>query len=117
MKHEEPEFGEDVEDEGRERQDYDGQPLPDLSIESGKAFDMFWNHRRQKFCDKCEPLIVPHENEFGACRCDFYEHFVGSRWLCLPCFFVEETKAYQVIDRKITGYVGGRWGYKEVRLY
>jgi hypothetical protein len=97
-------FSETVQDEGMERL---GWKNPDLSIESGKAFDMFWNYRRRTFCDACEPLIIGLERRSQICHCEFYDHFVGGRWLCLPCFFVEEAKTYTIKQREIVAFEPG----------
>ena len=101
---EEREWASDVEDQGMDRLSPSGGKLPDLCIESGKAFDVFWNHRRRTFCDPCEPLILGLDDQSHVCHCKFYKHFVGGRWLCLPCFFLEEAKAYQTTERKIIAY-------------
>lgn len=96
----EREFAFVVEDEGIELKTPSGSKLPDFSIESGKAFDIFWNHRRRTFCDPCEPLILGLDEEEHICRCGLFDHFVGHRWLCLPCFFLEEASAYRIRERK-----------------
>ncbi|USW48076.1 hypothetical protein Slin15195_G013950 [Septoria linicola] len=44
-------------------------------------------------CNDCHPLLdMDHEDDF-LCRCHPYSHFMGSRRLCLPCFFVEVTRS------------------------
>ena len=97
-------YGETVQDEGIERFGWKNR---DLSIESGKAFDMFWRYRRRTFCDACEPLILGLESELHTCHCEFYNHFVGGRWLCITCFFVEEAKTYMIKQREIVAFQPG----------
>ncbi|KAK5137416.1 hypothetical protein LTR08_008994 [Meristemomyces frigidus] len=80
------------------------------SVTSRRAFDIFAEQRRQFFCEDCHPLWTPLTNEYQRCRCDFYDHFVGKRWLCLPCFFVEETKAAKVkVSRTVAYTPMGPW--------
>ena len=105
MKSVEPTIAQVIENEGM---DALGVRLPKISIEGRKAFDMFWNYRRRTFCDAHEPLIIGLDNKFQTCRCEFYNHFVGSRWLCLPCFFVEEAKTYGIKEHRIVGIEEGR---------
>lgn len=63
------------------------------TIQGRKAIDIFWFHRERELCLSCHPLLLPERNEYDICRCTFFDHFVGERWLCIPCFLTEEVKA------------------------
>lgn len=101
MAHREEKFAEEVEDEGEGLRN---GKLPKYSIESGKASAMFWVHSATMFCESCEPVQIMLA---GCCSCSLYHHFVGDRWLCLPCFFMEEGKAYERDKYKTFDYVPG----------
>ena len=83
-----------VEDKCSEWGAMTGTKPRDISIESGRAFDVFYYCRNRVFCKTCEPLLIPEQNEFQLCRCDLFNRFVGGRWLCIPCFFAEEAKTF-----------------------
>lgn len=74
---------------------YDGED----PIQFKRAFDLFFNYSNLRFCADCELLVAPGVNDYQICRCDLYDHFVGDRWLCIPCFFAEETKAYSRFNK------------------
>lgn len=63
------------------------------TIQGRKAMDIFWHHRARQFCFACHPLIFPHGNDYDICRCELFNHFIGKRWLCIPCFLSEEVTA------------------------
>jgi hypothetical protein len=70
------------------------------SVELRKAWDIF-NHKRfsgmWSVCDECYDMI--DELSLG-CSCEIFNHFVGQRWLCIPCLLVEETGVYNDIRCK-----------------
>ncbi|KAK4547299.1 hypothetical protein LTR36_000954 [Oleoguttula mirabilis] len=72
-----------------------------------KAFWIFWEQRRQTFCESCHPFVIPDTNIYQRCHCTLFDHFVGHRWLCLPCFFLEETRAAHVKYWRVCGYEPG----------
>jgi hypothetical protein len=73
------------------------------AIELRKAEAVFKESRWTPTCEGCEGTFTATsqgEEVSGRCRCDMWAHFVGKRWLCIPCFFVEETKAYEDVQWK-----------------
>ncbi|KXT17776.1 hypothetical protein AC579_3618 [Pseudocercospora musae] len=94
---------EDILETGRENYLEYGQ-ISHHNIEARKACDIWWKRLKQ-YCLACHPY------EGG-----FYEHFVGDRWLCLPCFFMEETKAmeeYKMAVAEHHPHIGGPRGHYE----
>ncbi|KAK5120965.1 hypothetical protein LTR85_005749 [Meristemomyces frigidus] len=97
-----------LEDEGTERDwvDFDEEESigahikPDSNIPFQKAFWMYWQQRRQTFCEGCRALMIPDTNKYQRCRCTLFDNFVGKRWLCLPCFFLEESKLHKSRTRE-----------------
>ena len=70
-------------------------------------FHMFRGRNRTRlYCEDCHPLTMPGINEFQVCKCEFYDFFVGERWLRLPCFFVEEANVHEERNCRIYAYDG-----------
>lgn len=63
------------------------------TIQGRKAMDIFWERRERQFCLACHPMIYPDGNDYDLCDCILFNHFVGKRWLCIPCFLNEEVEA------------------------
>jgi hypothetical protein len=83
-----------------EYEDYSKTP----AIELCKAEAVFKGSRWMPTCEGCEETFTASsqgKEVGGRCRCDMWAHFVGKRWLCIPCFFVEETKAYEDVQWKV----------------
>jgi hypothetical protein len=61
----------------------------------GHGLDKAWDIFCKRFtgmlsiCDECFDNV---DELSVSCRCDMFDHFVGKRWLCIPCLLVEETK-------------------------
>jgi hypothetical protein len=72
---------------------------PDPPIELRKARAVFNQSRWIQMCEGCEETFTAIYED-GPCKCDMWSHFVGRRWLCIPCFFVEETEAYKGVQWK-----------------
>jgi len=89
--------------------DFEGLPNVKDTIPTQRAYDLFYDYGDRLYCEDCHPLIAPETNDFQVCGCKPYEHFVSNRWLCLPCFFVEESKAYSRFDC-VVEYVGHKAG-------
>ena len=73
-------------------------------IELRKAEAVFKESRWMPMCEGCEETFTAAsqgEEVGGRCRCDMWAHFVGKGRLCIPCFFVEETKAYEDVQWKV----------------
>jgi hypothetical protein len=68
------------------------------AVELHKAWDIFNNNRIVSKCNDCESLLP--DPTADKCSCDMWSHFVGKRWLCIPCLLVEETQAYDEIQWK-----------------
>lgn len=119
------EAGEDGIDQHEEHERIFAAQAEDYGIRNGystlkasefrRAFRIFWDKREKSFCQQCEPLLLPDINpESDRCHCTFYNHFVGERWLCLPCFFKEEVDAEQQVVDRIMHYDAAEGTYLRV---
>lgn len=64
-----------------------------VNIESTMAAEMYLSPQRLRdYCLECHPMVSPQSPDFLFCGCSLYDVFVGRRWLCLPCFFLESAK-------------------------
>jgi len=79
--------------------DRDQDTNPDPSIELRKARAVFHESRWLHQCEGREETFIARPQD-GGCRCNIWSHFVSKRWLCIPCFFVEETEAYASVQWK-----------------
>ncbi|KAM0723030.1 hypothetical protein Q7P37_001228 [Cladosporium fusiforme] len=62
-------------------------------IELMKACDIFYTARIVEYCNECQPLFTEFDwMSDKVCNCCLFGHFV-SRWRCIPCVLVEETKS------------------------
>ncbi|KAK8196572.1 hypothetical protein M8818_006737 [Zalaria obscura] len=75
-----------------------------VTIEEKRALDITYQGSYHHVCAECATdeqietyWDLPSDNDGLPpelwCECDMLSHFVD-RWLCLPCFLVEETEAY-----------------------
>jgi hypothetical protein len=72
-------------------------PMAIKDIGSRKAYFIWATNREAFFCEQHQPLLVPSKIDGDKCQCNspgkgFFDYFVKSRWLCLPCFFEMEVK-------------------------
>ncbi|KAK3672316.1 hypothetical protein LTR78_007856 [Recurvomyces mirabilis] len=73
-------------------------PFRDHSVNQQRARELFWAVGDGHVCQNCAPLINSNYDGADLCTCDFYEHFIGSRWLCISCFQREEAKAFSSLS-------------------
>jgi hypothetical protein len=84
--------------------DYDRSLFP--AVELRKAWDIFHHRRFLGKCRDCKAQLPddPVLQTGDGCKCEMWSHFVGLRWLCIPCLLVEETKAYEGVGwRNVVG--------------
>lgn len=73
-------------------------------IELMKACDIFYTARVVEYCNECQPLFTEFDwMSNQVCNCSLFGHFV-SRWRCIPCVLVEETKSIARAPKHGTTY-------------
>lgn len=97
------------------RRGYSRASLAKCSLQVKRAVDLHLSKDgRVEFCAECHPLLIPSTRKDHRCSCNLYDYFVGKRWLCLPCFFGEEAKAYASRSKILREYDANQKYYKTV---
>jgi hypothetical protein len=72
-------------------------------MELHKGIHMMFGLRDERYCNECEPLLIPNPWSSITCSCTVHSHLVKP-WRCIPCVLAEETKLVSTQQKYMLEY-------------